>query len=85
MEAEIFSVTFWYLSINLHNVTELIDIAANLDSYSGGISFEPRLVLTGRDSTVGIATGYGMDDRGVGIRVPVGSRIFSSPGRPDRL
>jgi hypothetical protein len=33
----------------------------------------------------GIATGYGLDDRGVGVRVPVGSRIFSSPRRPDRL
>jgi hypothetical protein len=25
-----------------------------------------------RDSTVGIATGYGLDDRVVGVRVPVG-------------
>jgi hypothetical protein len=33
----------------------------------------------------GIATGYGLDDRGVGVRVPVGSRIFTSPRRPDRL
>jgi hypothetical protein len=38
-----------------------------------------------RGSVVGIATGYGLDDRGVGDRVPVGSRIFSSPRRPDRL
>jgi hypothetical protein len=38
-----------------------------------------------RSSVVGIATGYGLDDRGVGVRVPVGSRIFSSPNRPDRL
>jgi hypothetical protein len=37
-----------------------------------------------RDSVVGIATSSGLDDRGVGIRVPVGSRIFSSPDRPDR-
>jgi hypothetical protein len=37
-----------------------------------------------RDSVVGIATGYGLDDRGVAIRVPVGSRILSSPC-PDRL
>jgi hypothetical protein len=36
-------------------------------------------------SVVGIATGYGLDDRGVGVRVPVGSRIFSSSRRPDRL
>jgi hypothetical protein len=32
-----------------------------------------------------IATDYGLGDRGVGVRVPVGSRIFSSPRRPDRL
>jgi hypothetical protein len=30
-------------------------------------------------------TGYGLDDRGVGVRVPVWSRILSSPRRPDRL
>jgi hypothetical protein len=40
---------------------------------------------TSRDSAVGIATSYGLDDRGVGVRVPVGSRIFTSPNRPDRL
>jgi hypothetical protein len=38
-----------------------------------------------RDSSVGIATGYGLDDRRLGVRVPVGSRIFSSPRSPDRL
>jgi hypothetical protein len=36
-------------------------------------------------AVVGIATGYGLDDRGVGVRVPVGARIFSSPRRPYRL
>jgi hypothetical protein len=38
-----------------------------------------------RDSVVSITTGYGLDDRGVGVGVPVGSRIFSSPRCPDRL
>jgi hypothetical protein len=38
-----------------------------------------------RDSVVSIATGYGLDDRWVGFRVPVGSRISSSPRRPDQL
>jgi hypothetical protein len=38
-----------------------------------------------RDSSVGTATSYGLDDREVGVRVPVGSRISSSPCRPDRL
>jgi hypothetical protein len=38
-----------------------------------------------RDSAVGIATRYRLDDRGVGVQVPVRSRIFSSPRRPDQL
>jgi hypothetical protein len=32
-------------------------------------------------STVGIATGYGLDDQGVGVQVPIGSRIFSTTSR----
>jgi hypothetical protein len=43
------------------------------------------LTYKSRDSIVGIATGYGVDDRGVGVRVPVESRIFSSLRRPDRF
>jgi hypothetical protein len=38
-----------------------------------------------RDSVVDLATGYGLDDRGFGVRVPVGTTLFFSPGRPDRL
>jgi hypothetical protein len=38
-----------------------------------------------RDSVVGIATTYGLDERAIGVRVPVGSRIFYFPNRPDRL
>jgi hypothetical protein len=41
--------------------------------------------LDSQDSVVGIATGYRLDDQGVGVRVPVGMRIFSSPRRPDGL
>jgi hypothetical protein len=43
---------------------------------------------TGRksqDSSVGIATGYRLDDTGVGVLVPERSTIFPSPYRPDRL
>jgi hypothetical protein len=36
-------------------------------------------------NAVGIATGYWLDGRGVGVRVLVASRIFTSPCRPDRL
>jgi hypothetical protein len=41
--------------------------------------------MGGSGSIVGIATGYGLDDRGVGVRVLVGSRIFSSPSRSEHL
>jgi hypothetical protein len=29
--------------------------------------------------------GYGLDDRGLAVRVPLGSRMFSSPLRADRF
>jgi hypothetical protein len=38
-----------------------------------------------RGSSVGKATGYGLDDRGIRIWVLVGLRILSSPYSPDRL
>jgi hypothetical protein len=38
-----------------------------------------------RDGVVSIATSYGLDDQGVGVRILVGSKVFSSPCRPDRL
>jgi hypothetical protein len=34
--------------------------------------------LTREAGSVGIATGYGLDDRRVGVRLPVGSRILSN-------
>jgi hypothetical protein len=39
----------------------------------------------GHVNELGTATGYGLDDRGDGFRVPVRSRIFFSPRRPYRL
>jgi hypothetical protein len=48
-------------------------------------SSEISRALRSQDSVVGIATGYGLDDREVRVRVLVGSRIFSSPCRSDRL
>jgi hypothetical protein len=39
--------------------------------------------LITRYSVIGIETTHGLDR--VGVRVPVRSRIFSSPRRPDRL
>jgi hypothetical protein len=56
-------------------VTSIVSIKINLTTHH----------TWSRDSSVGIATGYGLDYRRVGIRVPVGSRIFSSPPSPDWL
>jgi hypothetical protein len=45
---------------------------------SSSLIYHPNTILErSLDSVVGIATGYGLD--------AVGSRIFSSPRRPDRL
>jgi hypothetical protein len=38
--------------------------------------------LGNQNSVVGIATGYGLDNRGVRVQVTVGSRIFSASSRP---
>jgi hypothetical protein len=60
-------------------------------SYSGFQASCHNILVThittirSRDSSVGIATGYGLNSRGVEVRVPVGARIFSSPRRSDRI
>jgi hypothetical protein len=38
-----------------------------------------------RGNIVSITTGYGLDDRGAGVRVPVGSRISTTLYRSDRI
>jgi hypothetical protein len=84
------SVKRWKVSVR---EVDLPEIEVGLFPVSHiNVSSPPRSLLAlclgqdgGRDSAVGIASGYGLDNRGVGVRVPVGSRIFSSPRRPDRL
>jgi hypothetical protein len=44
-----------------------------------------QCLVVSRDSAVGIATGYGLDEWEAGVRAPVGSKIFTSPRRPDWL
>jgi hypothetical protein len=46
---------------------------------------KPYSVNWSRDSAVGIVIGYGLDDRDVGVPVPVGPGILSSPCCPGRL
>jgi hypothetical protein len=37
------------------------------------------------DNVVGITTGYGLDDRGIGDLVPLDAKIFSYPCRPEQF
>jgi hypothetical protein len=69
-----------WLSTALGN-DELIPNISHISYLTQYISYT---LIRRRDSVVGIGVGYGLDDRGVGVRVPVGSRFFSSC-RPDRL
>jgi hypothetical protein len=55
----------------------------NIFHFRNSFYFARRISSEG--SSVGIATGYGLDVRGVGVRVTVGARMLSSPRRPDRL
>jgi hypothetical protein len=72
------------------NQHQLIDCIRQSNSNCFSFSFlfgilAATLHISSRDSAVGIATGCGLDDGGVGVRVPVGSGIFSSQRSPDRL
>jgi hypothetical protein len=58
---------------SIENIFFPIELLINVNNNGGS-----------RDSTVGIATGYWLEDQGVGVRVPVGSRIFSSTYFPER-
>jgi hypothetical protein len=59
-----------------------MDLSVNDELRTVVIEFKVNYCTSGsRDSAVGIGTGYGLD----GFRVPVGSTLFSSSHRPDRL
>jgi hypothetical protein len=48
----------------------------NIGNNTRTFQYFSRVYYKSRDSSVGIATGYGLDDQGAGVQVPVGSRIF---------
>jgi hypothetical protein len=58
------------------------DIPA-LSSFPILISY--HISFRSRESVVRTANGYGLDDQGVGVGIPAGSRISSSPSRLDQL
>jgi hypothetical protein len=46
------------------------------------VKTQDRYIRGAGDFVVVIATGYGMDDIGTGVRVPLGARSFFSPCCP---
>lgn len=52
--------------------------------FSSAICCTTSTAEIGRDSLVGIAAGYGLDDRRVGVRALIVYRNFTSPSIPDR-
>jgi hypothetical protein len=51
--------------------------------HRGGLCSHIKIeASTLQDSAVGIATDYGLDEQGVGVRVPAGARIFYIASRP---
>jgi hypothetical protein len=85
---------YWTLIVvttnNYDNLTELhIPEITNYNIHKVFSVFTSRCLVAvlngGRDSAVVIATGFGLDDREVGVGVSVGSRMFFSPRRPHRF
>jgi hypothetical protein len=69
----------------VHKILPLVPILSQTDPVHimHPISLRSSLILSINLRIVGIATGYRLDGQGVGVRVPVISRIFSSPRRPE--
>jgi hypothetical protein len=66
---------YYFINITMYNI--YLDPITKLSTSD--------IFIKSGDSSVGIATSYGLHGRGVGIRAPVASSIFSSPRHPDRL
>jgi hypothetical protein len=73
----ILAMIFFYYSIKGYLLS--------LPQLSNLLSTNHPTIPGNRDSSVGIATGYGLDDQRIGVWVPVRSRIFSSPRCADKL
>jgi hypothetical protein len=77
------------LNVNyrIHRILPVVPIQSQMNAAHIFRSWSRSILrgLPSYESSVGIATGYGMKDWRIRVRVPVGSRIFPSPCRPDQL
>jgi hypothetical protein len=68
------------------NPGEFVHILSRYRVFSGfGSQRYTNLYIDSRSSSVSIESRYELDDLTIGVRVPLGSRIVSSPYRPNRL
>jgi hypothetical protein len=61
------------------------DYVARSSCFASGTSVRSHDSGDINASAVCIETGYGLNDKGVGVRLPVGERILIYPCRPDRF
>jgi hypothetical protein len=73
--------------VKLRKTTKNLSRVGNNTATSGKqVKKESNRYMKSRDSSVGIAPGYGLDDRGSRVRFQGrGWEFFSSPPRPERL
>jgi hypothetical protein len=69
-----------YIKLALTSLTRGGRSVGIVRSRTQAMEFSFLLLL---NNSAGIATGYGLDEGVVGVRVPVGSRIFTSSYRVD--
>jgi hypothetical protein len=77
----------WYVHVSIWEIrSKIITLhGQNISCINTGIHLIRNttfILKGGRISVVGRAKGYGLDDLGVRVRVPVGSRMFSTSSRP---
>jgi hypothetical protein len=72
------------IAVYVPEETILKEMAAKIEKVKPSFFFEPVRELSDTPA-VDIATSYGLEGRGVGVRVPVDAIFFSPPRRPQRF
>jgi hypothetical protein len=82
----VFVISAFPVYRNAKNATLAFPVSLSLGNWCCKCSARHYVIVPhvtrSRDSVVDISSGYGLVERGFGVRVPVGTRIFSSPRCP---